>query len=292
MNKLGGTGFCFFGGARVYASRFVRSLAPPEWTSTSWLRIVLALSATALTSCATRPEILPAAQRDVIQARATAQFERAIYLKPAITNAVANEAEKFAPLLIIEAVGTNTNPAQPDRNLPRRLFFHSSRVLLNGKWHEQKTYWWEYPVRATGSLAMQGTRITLNSAGSPAIWEVLADTSGAQVVFVSQSVEAQALREFGGPESRRRFAVERALDEAPSAVVARVIEDGPMPMGPIIYLQASTQDVSTVICRCMDAQARELAGQQEYELVPATKAPAALEKLKKFKHRLRLPKDF
>ena len=289
---LGKITFRYFGGASVRVSRLVRSLAPPEWTSTSWLRIALALSAMALTGCATRPATPSATQRGAIQSRAAAQFERAIYLKPAITNAVANEAEKFAPLLIIEAAGTNANPAQPDRNLPQKVFFHSGHVLLNDNWHKQKTYWWEYSLRGKGSLAVQGVRITLNSAGSPAIWEALADTSGAQVVFVSQSVEAQALREFGGPQSGRRFAVERALDEAPGTVVARVIEDGPMPMGPIIYLQAGAHDVTTVICRCMDAQARELAGQQEYELLPATKAPAELAKLKKLEHRLRLPKGF
>ena len=78
---------------------------------------------------------------------------------------------------------------------------------------------------------MQGIRITLNSAGQPAIWEVLADGSGAELIFVSQSLEAAALAEFGKPLPGRRYAIERSVEEAPSVVVARVIDDGPMAHG-------------------------------------------------------------
>lgn len=198
--------------------------------------------------------------------RSEARFERAIYLKPTITNSVLSDAEKFAPLLIIEAAGASAGTAASGADLPKEIFFHSGRIQLNGRWHEQKTYWWNYPQRGQGSLAAQGVRITLNSAGAPAIWEVLADTRGAQVIFVSQSVETQASREFGAAQGGRRFAVERALNESPRTVVARVIEDGPMPMGPIVYLRGDTHDVTTVICRCMDSQARELASQLEYQL--------------------------
>jgi hypothetical protein len=39
-------------------------------------------------------------------------------------------------------------------------------------------------------------------------------------------------------------------------------------MGPIIYLNAGTRAVSTVICRCMPAQARKLASTSTYDLQP------------------------
>lgn len=224
------------------------------------------LAAIAVAGCATRVATPTDAQLEAIRVRSEARFERAIYLKPTITNSVLSDAEKFAPLLIIEAAGASAGTAASGADLPKEIFFHSGRIQLNGRWHEQKTYWWNYPQRGQGSLAAQGVRITLNSAGAPAIWEVLADTRGAQVIFVSQSVETQASREFGAAQGGRRFAVERALNESPRTVVARVIEDGPMPMGPIVYLRGDTHDVTTVICRCMDSQARELASQLEYQL--------------------------
>ena len=39
-------------------------------------------------------------------------------------------------------------------------------------------------------------------------------------------------------------------------------------MGPIVYLSENTRDVSTLICRCMAAQAKELAGTSIHELLP------------------------
>ena len=280
------------GGASVPASRLVSSLAPPNRASAALTRLALVLSILGLTGCATRVATPTDAQFEAIRVRSEARFERAIYLKPTITNSVPTDAEKFAPLLIIEAAGASVSAAAPDVDLPREIFFHSGRIQLNGLWHEQKTYWWNYPRRAQGSLTAQGVRITLNSAGSPAIWEALADTSGAQVIFVSQSVEAQASREFGAAQGGRRFAVERALNESPRTVVARVIEDGPMPMGPIIYLRGDKHDVTTAICRCMDSQARELAGQLEYRLTMDRHVERKLSTSAPLDSLLRLPKAF
>jgi hypothetical protein len=115
----------------------------------------------------------------------------------------------------------------------------------------------------------------LNSAGQPVVWEVLTDSSGTEVFFVAQSLETAARAEFGPPLPGRRYAIETSTNSAPNAVVARVIDDGPMPMGPMVYLQAGTRDVSTVICRCMAAQAKKLAGASTYELEPLLLSSAA-----------------
>ena len=115
---------------------------------------------------------------------------------------------------------------------------------------------------------MQGIRITLNSAGQPAIWEVLADSSTAKLFFVSQKLEAAAMAQFGKPLPGRRFATERSMEAAPDVIVARVIDDGPVVAGPIVYLSADTRAVSTLICRCMPAQARKLLATGTYDLLP------------------------
>ena len=125
-------------------------------------------------------------------------------------------------------------------------------------------------------LQVQGVRLTLNSAGQPAIWEVLADSSGARLVFVSQSLEAAAAARFGKALPGRRHAIERSVEEAPEVVVARVIDDGPIAMGPIVYLSAGTRTVSTLICRCMPAQVKTLRTTATYDLLPLPAIPSDL----------------
>jgi hypothetical protein len=123
---------------------------------------------------------------------------------------------------------------------------------------------------------VQGVRLTLNSVGRPAIWEVLEDSSGAGLVFVSQSLEAAAAARFGKALPGRRFAIERSTQAAPKVVVARVIDDGPVGMGPIVYLSAGTRTVSTLICRCMPAQVKTLRTTAAYDLLPLPAIPRDL----------------
>ena len=226
--------------------------------------------------------------------RAEMKFESAVFFKPVETN---TEALKFklAPLIMQEGVGTGEANAKPgfgavtvsngapvlDLAQPA-LYVSADSVHVNGKAHARFTYVWVYdlagekrmglagtlalPGRFALPVAMQGVRMTLDKDGQPGIWEVLADGSGARVVFVSASVEAAALAEFGQPLARRRYAVERGVEEAPNVVVARVIDDGPMPMGPIVHVRASDYSVSTLICRCMAVQVKKLSGTETYAL--------------------------
>jgi hypothetical protein len=123
-------------------------------------------------------------------------------------------------------------------------------------------------------LPLQGIRTTLNAAGQPVIWEVLADSSRAKLFFVSQTLETAAVAEFGKPLPGRRYAIERSVEAAPNVIVAQVIDDSPTPMGPIVYLSAGTRQVSTLICRCMPAQARKLLATGTYDLLPFQEASA------------------
>ena len=83
--------------------------------------------------------------------------------------------------------------------------------------------------------------------------------------------------------------------------VARVLDDGPTPMGPFVYLQAATRSVKTLLCRCMPSQAEHFVADEYYQLLPidylsgigverlellSRLLPAALDRL------LRLPDDF
>jgi hypothetical protein len=230
---------------------------------------------------------LPAARRAEIYERVSLAFTNAILFKPvegALTNSL---AFKLAPLIIQEtATGDGETVLRRDRLVGLTdaeghaaidktkpiIYAHEGAVTIHGQPHAQVTFFWRYAAEADAisglEAAVQGVRITLDADGFPAVWEVLADSSGAALIFVAQSVETTAAREFGSPFPGRRFAVERAAVEQPTVVVARVIEDGPVPMGPIVYVAAESRQISTVICRCMPSQARRLTEESRYyELV-------------------------
>ena len=229
---------------------------------------------------------IPAKQTLAIYARTTNQFAAAIFLKPTqATNA--DLACQFAPLIIqqvaagplaaallrdqfgapgVSNVVSVLDPAHPP------VYWVADTVPLNGQDHVRLSYQWWYPARnppvELSALSRQGLRITLDSQDQPAIWEILADTSGRQLVFISQSLEAAAGAEFGKPLPGRRYSIERSLKEAPNVIVPRVIDDGPAATGPIIYLSEGNRNVSTLICRCMPAQAKRLVATRTFDLPP------------------------
>jgi hypothetical protein len=236
--------------------------------------------------------------RDDIYRRATNTFAEACFFKPA--EAKTNDpAFSLAPLILQEVSGSTERYYRMDRfgtlslsnGVPAlepsrpAIYWQTDSVQLSGKAHARFTYVWCYsaaasdskrgpgadslsPAQAEADLTVQGIRITLNTNGQPVIWEALADNSGAELIFVSQTLEAAALAEHGKPLPGRHHAIERRTQEAPKVIVARVIDDGPVTMGPIVYLSAGTRNISTLICRCMPAQAKKLLDTSTYELLP------------------------
>lgn len=228
---------------------------------------------------------LSAARRAGIYERATVEFTNATLFKPVEGELTNSLAFKLAPLIIQEVADengeaglrrdcfgrlSNSNGRVTVDKAKPTIYAHQGVLTIHGQPHGQVTYLWWYAAEAdaggSSALLVQGVRITLDSDGFPAIWEVLADSSGAELIFVAQSVEAAAAKEFGAPRSGRHFAVERSVVEQPNVVVARVVDDGPVAMGPIVYLRAAMRDVNTIVCRCMPAQAKNLVGTENYEL--------------------------
>jgi hypothetical protein len=234
--------------------------------------------------------------------RATNEFACADYYKPAETKT--NEPSFTLAPLILQQVDSAREPSSPpdrfgtlsvsngapilDQSRPA-IYCEADTVQLNGMAHARLSYVWFYspgplesgpgqgtnnasPGRAEAGLPLQGIRITLNSAGQPVIWEVLADNSQVKLLFVSQNLEAAAVAEFGKPLPGRRYAIERSLEAAPDVIVVRVIDDSPVPLGPIVYLGAGTRQVSTLVCRCMPAQASRLLSTRTYNLLPFQEA--------------------
>ena len=244
--------------------------------------------------------VLPYAE---IYQRATNEFAVASFFKPAesktndlpftlaplILQEVGRSAEALSRLDHFGALSLSNGVPFLDRANPA-VYWQADTVQLKGKPHVRFAYVWACASAAYGSirepddaltagqgkagLALQGIRITLNSTGQPAIWEVLADSSGAELIFVSHALEAAALAEFRKALPGRRHAIERSGQETPKVIIARLIDDGPMAMGPIVYLSAGSRSVSTLICRCMPAQAKKLTTTSTYDLLPFPAATA------------------
>jgi len=256
----------------------------------------LPLSWFCLTACVPQQHRLTFEQRLAIYERANLELLNAVLFKPAETGPTNTLASKLAPLLLAEVQDINQAPALPV------VYFKEGEAIFSGSQYQQVTFVWnrlDSNSMRGAEPTPQGIRITLNTSGSPVIWEVLVDNSGGNLIFVSQSLETAALKEFGPPLPGRRFAIESSFENAPNTIVARVIEDGPVPMGPIVHLVAGSRNVSTLICRCMPTQAKNLLATQTYELrpiaesqmrpaLPALKADVATRLL----HGMRIPPDF
>jgi len=244
-------------------------------------------------ACAPRPRAAPAGNtaapapglsstRQEIYARASNSFLNVLLFKPA-EGSNADLTFRLAPL-ILQEVGATNQLALLDRDLigslapaeggsnatlaPPTVYAKTDTVPINGRDHLRLTYLWHYPrlTAVPDALTVQGIRITLDSAAQPAIWEVLTETSSVGLIFVSDSVESAARAQYGPPLSGRHFAIECGADQAPATVVARVIEDGPTAMGPMVYLFAGRHSVSTLTCRCMAAQAKRLLAARVYRI--------------------------
>jgi hypothetical protein len=220
------------------------------------------------------------------------EFTNAVLFTPARTN-MQDRLFAFAPLMVIETAATDLAglPASDQFGAlektggrvavnPKRPTVYGRRevVALRGRPYERYSYvWWHPTLELATPIASQGLRITVTPAGQSIAFEILGDATNAGAVVVSQAMEAAAMLEFRGPLPGRRFAIERAVGTPFAATVDRVIEDGPLELGPAVYLRANGRGVSTVICRCMPAQTRVIAATGYFDLVEWNDAVARLE---------------
>jgi hypothetical protein len=215
--------------------------------------------------------------------QATNDFQKAHFIKPS-QNKESDLSFTMAPLLIQETFGveaeqendrfgalTLTNGALALDLQNPTVYASVDTVQLNRRPHNRFTYFWCYSLKRgpTNALSVQGVRITSDSKGSPVMWEVLADPSGIPLIFVAQSLEKAAELQYGEPLRDRRHAVEAKISKK-FIVVPRVLDDGPMPMGPMLYLNANSHAIASIACRCMRTQARSLLSTSEYHLEPLT----------------------
>lgn len=163
---------------------------------------------------------------------------------------------------------------QLDGGAAPTVYLHESTTSIGGRSYRQWTYLWSYPVsppRRRAALT-QGVRMTLADNDFPLTYEVLHDSSGVRLVFVETSVEEAAAEQYGSLLPGRRFTIERAVDQTPDVAVPAILEPGPTPLGPFVYLFSDTHDVDTILCRCMPSRVEAIVGNAAYHLAPLTAA--------------------
>src|ERR1039458_5092678 len=172
----------------------------------------IAVLATALGLYACGGGHLPAEQmRAEIYQRATNEFAEADFYKPAESK-TNDLASSLTPLILQEVKGGKEPLSRADRfgalslsngvlvldRSHSAIYWQADNVQLHGRTHLRVSYLWCYALAPADQYAgppglpLQGIRVTLNSASQPVIWEVLADSSGAEVIYASQSLQAAA----------------------------------------------------------------------------------------------------
>jgi len=154
------------------------------------------------------------------------------------------------------------------------VYYSQSYVDLGGSVYQQISYLWCYDtgnIECFGKnmgIAVQGIRMTMDGAGFPEIIEVLDDMSNHRIIYVSTSLEETAVNEFGKPLPGRKYSIECNQEDLPDVVVARVVNNGPEPSGPFVYIQACSHDITTLLCRCENSQFSVIEEDILYEFLP------------------------
>ncbi|MFQ5501697.1 MAG: hypothetical protein ACE5EQ_05275 [Phycisphaerae bacterium] len=248
-----------------------------------------------------KPEVDLAAEREEIYARTEGVFTRGFFYKPREDESL-RETFQLAPLIVQELTGNAAEPPEDDRIANGYLSFHTDRpvvyfnasiIQMNGQNHDQISFSWFYPLRVEHDyIRWRGCRMTLDSDGFPIIWEVLGSGLAPETLYVSKSLERAAAEAYGPPLAGRRYSIETETHSHPDVLVTRILDDGPQPMGPFVYLTAENLKVMTFTCRCMPSQVRDLPHCAYYELRPLSELKTIKRNPARLNRMLRLPQSF
>jgi hypothetical protein len=213
--------------------------------------------------------------------RTSTRFQDAILYKPSDQTGTAEERQ-FAVLIAQEAPGAREIPASlrigalqqgengqwtVDTSRPT-VYTAESFVMLGDVYCTQRVHIWAYPSADGKGTIWRGVRTTSGATRYPLVWEFLSAEGRPTVMFVSRTFEKAAEKEYGKPLPGRRASAERSLEQQPNLAVARVLPDGAEPMGPVVYVDAAAHTQTTVLCRCMQAQASNYIESPYYEILP------------------------
>lgn len=227
-------------------------------------------------------------------------FEHADFYRPDESTAPAGVIQ-LCPLIVQEIPGDGgserririvgpVDPADADSHWSAAhptVYFDESEIRIAGRLHRRLRYAWRTEMVLPGqardaeaavqsdAASWRGIEMVLGSDDFPAIYSVLPDKAEplrCRIFYVASALEKSAIESFGRPLDGRRAAVEPDVADRPDLVVARVLDDGPIPMGPFAYASAENGAITTLLCRCMPSQVRNFSANTTYQLqhAPAT----------------------
>jgi hypothetical protein len=207
--------------------------------------------------------------REAAYVRTERKFERALFWSPD-PQSIAGDQRWMSPLIVEEldplrgddppisgfgrliADATGHFTADPDEPT---VYHGTESVEIRGTDFVQSTYLWFYPtLQLGGDVGWRGFRMLLDRRGYAIVWEILSSETELRVLFVSKPIEDAARRQYGSALPGRCWVVEPCVQQHADLVVARIVGDGPQPMGPFLYLDYPARRVSTLICRCEPSQ--------------------------------------
>jgi len=248
--------------------------------------------------------------------RSEKEFARAAFWKPIDSNAT-EQITHLAPLIVQELLENQEHDTPGLRfgalvtlhsgetaidSFRPTVYFAQRTIAFHGTDRTQIDYVWFYSRSTDAAHLERATRVStiLSDDGVPSVWiadewESDAISSDAQhpshrTYYVADSLEAEATDAFGSALPDRRFAVERAIEESQDVIVARIIEDGPQPLGPYVYLSHQPHRVTTLLCRCSPSQIQQITETGYYELRPLEDSDHVLQSLNVGATRHRKPK--
>jgi hypothetical protein len=232
--------------------------------------------------------------RQVVYDQTVRRFERAEFFSPD-PESVPGELRWMSPLIVEELDPLQEEDSPTGRfgrletDAAGQVTVHSDqpavyhgaqRVEVGEASFEQSTFLWFYPsAESHGEPGWRGFRMVLDQRGFAIVWELLSSEAELRVLYVSKPIEDAARRQYGSPLPERRYVVEPSVETHADLVVARIVGDGPQPMGPFLYLDYPARRVSTLICRCEPSQVALFPASHLYRLVDVQQADPSIRRV-------------
>ena len=243
--------------------------------------------------CVVDHTLLHEARQEVYQ-QTGRRFERAEFFSPD-PDSVPGELRWMSPLIVeeLDPLQAEDSPigrfGRLDTDVAGQVKVHSDQPTVYHKAQpikvgeaslEQSTFLWFYPSSQTGGeTSWRGFRMVLDQRGFAIVWELLSSEAPLRILYVSKPIENAARRQYGNPLPERRYVVEPSVETHADLVVARIVGDGPQPMGPFLYLDFPARRVSTLICRCEPSQVASFPASHLYRMVDVQQADPSIRRI-------------